>query len=105
MTRIAPGLFASFIVLIPITIFAASPAPVEVATGSVNLTDIDLSTPTGVAEAHRRVLNMSKHLCRKFQDDRTVSNRETYVDCVHDTLAAALCRLNAPSLAIAKYRP
>jgi UrcA family protein len=54
---------------------------------------LDLSTPAGIAEARRRLTLMSERLCRRFRDDRKVDDWETYVDCVHDTLASALERI------------
>jgi UrcA family protein len=74
----------------------------ETATGTVVLAGLDLSTPAGIAEAHKRLTIMSEHLCRKFRDDRKVADWETYVDCVHDTLASAIERIKTPTLSVAK---
>jgi len=45
---------------------------------------------------------VSERLCRSFRDDRKVDDRETYADCVHDTLATALerIRISASSVAV-----
>jgi UrcA family protein len=104
MTRNALCLLAALIGIAPSVVPAAPPTPVkhETVTGTVTLAGLDLSTPEGSTEARKRLKEMSKHLCRAFQDDRKVSNRETYADCVHDTLARALERLDGPTIAVAK---
>jgi UrcA family protein len=65
----------------------------EAASGAIVFAGLDLSTPAGIAEARRRLTLMSERLCRRFRDDRKVDDWETYVDCVHDTLASALERI------------
>jgi UrcA family protein len=72
------------------------------AAGTVALAGLDLSTPAGAAEAHRRLTIMSERLCRKFRDDRKVDDWENYVDCVHDTLASALERIQTPTSSLAR---
>jgi UrcA family protein len=60
---------------------------------AVAFAGLDLSTPAGIAEARRRLTVTSERLCRTFRDDRKVDDRETYGDCVHDTLTSALERI------------
>jgi UrcA family protein len=67
----------------------------ETASASVALAGLDLTTPTGVLEAHDRMAAAARRLCLKFMDERKVSARETYADCVHDALTAASQRLEA----------
>ncbi len=76
----------------------------EAASGAVVFAGLDLSTPAGIAEARRRLTLMSERLCRRFRDDRKVDDWETYVDCVHDTLASALdrSRISPPGVAVAQ---
>ncbi len=70
------------------------PAKSESLTESVSLASVDLATPSGAAEARKRLLEVSRHLCQKFWDGRKSSNWETYVDCTRDTLNAALAKLD-----------
>ncbi|MGB8694669.1 MAG: UrcA family protein [Steroidobacteraceae bacterium] len=70
----------------------AQPVP-ETASASVALAGLDLTTPTGVLEAHDRMAAAARRLCLKFMDERKVSALETYADCVHDTLTDARHRL------------
>jgi UrcA family protein len=72
------------------------------AAGTVVLAGLDLSTPAGAAEAHRRLTIMSERLCRKFRDDRKVDDWENYGNCVRDTLAGALERIRTPTSSIAR---
>lgn len=74
----------------------------ETATDTVVLAGLDLSTSAGIAEAHKRLALMSKRLCRKFRDDRKADDWENYVSCVHDTLASALERIQAPTSSVAR---
>ncbi len=78
------------------------PGKRETAAGTVELADLDLSTSAGIAEAHKRLTTMSRRLCRKFRDDRKVADWETYVDCVHDTLASALEQIKTPTPSVAR---
>jgi len=78
------------------------PRKPETAAGTVVLADLDLSTPAGIAEARKRLTIMSERLCNKFRDDRKVADWETYVDCVHDTLASALERIQTPTSSVAR---
>jgi len=78
-----------------------APRKTETAAGTVVLADLDLSKSAGIAEARKRLTIMSERLCRKFQDDRKVDDWETYVACVHDTLANALEQIRLPSSSVA----
>jgi UrcA family protein len=78
------------------------PRKPETVAGTVVLSGLDLSTPAGFAEAHKRLTTMSERLCRKFRDDRKADNWETYVNCIHDTLATALERIQTPTSNVAR---
>ena len=78
------------------------PRETDAATGTVALAALDLSTSAGLAEAHERLAIMAKRLCRKFRDDRKVDDWQTYVDCVHDTLAIALNRIQTSPSSVAR---
>ncbi len=77
------------------------PGKGETAAGTVVLADLDLSTTAGIAEAQKRLTDMSRRLCRSFRDDRKVDDWETYVECVHDTLASAIGRIRVPTASVA----
>jgi UrcA family protein len=85
---------------------AGEPAPrqPETAAGTVLLAGLDISTPAGIAEARKRLTIMSERLCRKFRDDRQAADWETFVECVHDTLASALERIRIPMSSVAVAR-
>jgi UrcA family protein len=97
-------LCAALVIVTPSFAAAAEPVPAKPATvtGTVVLADLDLSTPRGAAEARRRLSIMSERLCRNLGDDRKVEDRENYVDCVHDTLAKTLERIQTPPSSLAK---
>ncbi len=78
------------------------PGKPETATGTVVLAGLDLTTSAGIAEARKRLTIVSERLCRKFRDDRKVADWENYVDCVHETLASALERIQTPTSSVAK---
>jgi len=100
------------VLLLSATLLAATPSfgpageliprKPEAAAGTVALVGLDVSTPAGIAEARKRLIVMSERLCRRFRDDRKVDDWETYVDCVHDTLASALKRIQAPTSNVAR---
>jgi UrcA family protein len=79
-----------------------APRKPETAAGTVVLADLDLSTSAGVAEARKRLTLMSERLCGKFRDDRKVADWETYVDCIHATVATAIERIHAPTSSVAR---
>jgi UrcA family protein len=83
---------------------AGTPVPgkPETAAGTVALAGLDLSTPAGIARAHTRLTVMAERLCRKFRDDREAADWATYVDCVHDTLASALEKIQMPTASVAR---
>jgi UrcA family protein len=104
MSRKALLLSAALLVATPIFAAAgdAAPSKRETATGTVVLAGLDLSTSTGIAEAHKRLTILSERLCGKFRDDRKVDDWENYVDCVHHTLASALERIQTPTSTTAR---
>ena len=104
MSRRVLLLSAALLVAAPSFAAAGEPMPGKSASaaGTVVLTGLDLSTPAGAAEARRRLTITSERLCRKFRDDRKVGDWENYVDCVHETLASALERIQTPTSSVAK---
>ena len=74
----------------------------ETAAGTVVLAGLDLSTSAGIMEARKRLTIMSERLCRNFRDDRKAGDWETYVDCVHATLANALGQIRVPTSSVAR---
>ena len=106
MSRSVLLLSAALLAATPTFAPAGEPVPrrPEAASGAVVFAGLDLSTPAGIAEARKRLTVMSERLCRRFRDDRKVDDWETYVDCVHDTLASALerIRISTPGVAVAQ---
>jgi UrcA family protein len=49
-----------------------------------------LATPEGRQAARARLVAIAGRLCRTFRDTRTLAHRETYAQCVADTVAGAL---------------
>jgi UrcA family protein len=93
MLTLAPGvLFAH----------AQFATPPESVTTKVSLADLDLATPEGARAARDRLAKTANRLCRKFSDERKVSNVATLADCTRDTLNEALKRLNRPLVAAAR---
>jgi len=62
----------------------------------VSLGGLDLSTSAGARIAYERIKTVAERLCFLVGDD---PYRETYEACVHETVANALRRINAPTLA------
>jgi UrcA family protein len=77
----------------------SAPVRAESVSASVSLADLDVSTPEGIRAARARLARVAQHLCRKFGDERKVSDQATYADCYRETLADALRRLNLPVVA------
>jgi UrcA family protein len=74
----------------------------ETAVGTVVLAGLDLSTPAGIAQARKQLSIMAARLCREFRDDRKATDWATYVDCVHDTVARTLQRIQTPVSSLAR---
>lgn len=83
---------------------APAAARQQSATATVKLADLDLTTTVGMAQARRRIVVTAERLCRRWSDDRKISDRATYTDCVHDTMAAAMERMRAPVSSVADNR-
>jgi UrcA family protein len=101
MFRSVLTLSAALLAVTPSFAPAAPPQP-GTAAGTVVLAGLDLSTPTGVAEAHRRVTLMSERLCREFRDDRKVDDWQNYVNCVRDSVAKTLERIQTTTSSVAR---
>jgi len=78
------------------------PGKTETATATVMLAAVDLSTTAGLAQARKQLTLEAGRLCRKFRDDRKASDWATYVDCVHDTVASALGRMQTSATSVAR---
>jgi UrcA family protein len=104
MSRRILLLSAALLLAAPSFAAAGEPMPGKSATaaGTVVLGGLDLSTPAGAAEARKRLSIMSERLCRKLRDDRKVEDWANYVDCVHETLASALERIQTPTSSVAR---
>jgi UrcA family protein len=74
----------------------------ETASATVVLADLDLSTPSGIAESRKRLTIVSERLCRNFWDHRKVDNWENYLRCVKTTLASAVERMQTSTSNVAK---
>jgi UrcA family protein len=74
---------------------SAEPAPAT-RVAKVSLAGLDLSTPAGARIAYERIKTVAERLCFLVGDD---PYRETYEACVRETLANALRRINAPTVA------
>lgn len=78
------------------------PRKPESLAGTVVLADLDLSTSAGIAQARKRLTVVSVRLCRNFRDHRRADDWQTFGDCVHDTLASALERIQTPASRVAR---
>jgi UrcA family protein len=65
----------------------------------VSLTDLDLSTPEGARAAYERIKTTAKRLCFQLADPRKVDDRVLYNECLIETLADTVRRINAPTVA------
>jgi UrcA family protein len=104
MDRKALLLTAAFIAATPGFVSASdlARAKPETAAATVVLAGLDLSTADGIAQAHKRLSRTAQRLCRTFRDDRKVSDRETYADCVHDTVTIALEQIQMQTSSVAR---
>jgi UrcA family protein len=86
----------------PLVAFAEPPVARASSTleSRVALSDLDLTTPEGIALAHKRLERKAEYLCRQLWDDDSMLRR-TYEACVNETLANALQQLNMSVLAAA----
>ena len=64
----------------------------------VSLAGLDISTPAGARMAYDRLTAAAEHLCAQLSSDHKSAFRETYAECVHETLADAVRKLGAPAL-------
>ena len=108
MTHRLPILVALAACALPFaTTAAAEPAGApERLSLSVPLSGLDLSSAAGVEAAHARIRAAAGRLCRRFEDSRLVSSRETLQDCIRETVQAAGRQLGAaPPSAVAATAP
>ena len=92
---IRAALVAMFALASVVALADQPPAPVT-RVAKVSLGGLDLSTPAGARIAYERIKTVAERLCFQLTDD---PYRETYEACVHETLANALRRVNAPTVA------
>ena len=92
---IRAALVAMFALASAVALADQPPAPAT-RVAKVSLGGLDLSTPAGARIAYERIKTVAERLCFQLTDD---PYRETYEACVHETLANALRRVNAPTVA------
>ncbi len=86
---------ALFALASAVTVADQPPAPAT-RVAKVSLVGLDLSTPAGKRAAYERIRSIVERLCFQLWDD---PHREIYDACVHESLADAVRRINAPALA------
>jgi UrcA family protein len=102
MSRKALILSAALLAMAPSFVCAGVLGKSETSTATAVLADVDLSTTAGIAQARKRLVLVAERLCRKFRDDREAGDWATYVDCVHDTVASTLRRIQTPVSSLAR---
>jgi UrcA family protein len=63
---------------------------VESISEKVLIPKAQLATPEGQQAARARLVAIAGRLCRTFRDTRTLAHRETYAQCVADSMTGAL---------------
>jgi UrcA family protein len=94
-TSIRAALVAMFALASAVALADQPPARAT-RSAKVSLVGLDLSTPEGKRAAYERIRSIVERLCFQLWDD---PHREVYDACVRETLANAVRRVNAPSLA------
>jgi UrcA family protein len=100
-TSIRAAALAALFTLAPVAAFA-DPPPVpapDTRVAKVSLAGLDLSTPEGARAARDRLKIVAERLCLELGDDRKIDFQAVYFACVHEALADAVRRINAPTLA------
>jgi UrcA family protein len=92
----AAALIAVF-ALTSVEALADQPPATRVAT--VSLTGLDLSTPEGARLAYERIKTTVKRLCFQLSDSRKIDDQILYNECLVDTLADTVRRINSPTVA------
>jgi len=67
----------------------------ETVSSKVSLTDLDLTTPTGLRKAQDRLSATAHRLCHEYSDDNRAANYATMTACYRETMDAALQQLKA----------
>lgn len=80
---------------LPVRAGQESTSESQTASATVSFADLDLTTPSGIAAAHKRLVAASQRLCHNFSDSRRASNYATTAACYRETLADANRRFNA----------
>jgi UrcA family protein len=81
---------------VPAAIAAEPSASAEEASSSkVSLSDLDLSTPSGLHKAQERLSSAAQRLCHNYSDPNRAPNYATMNACYHETMDTALRQLTA----------
>jgi UrcA family protein len=67
----------------------------ETATAVVSMSDLDLSTATGIREARQRIESTANRLCHGLINDNMVAAQVWYEECAREAAADAVRRLHA----------
>jgi UrcA family protein len=59
----------------------------------VSFSDLDLSRPADLANAHERVHQAARNLCARVADPESVAHQPAYVACIETSMAQAEPRL------------
>jgi UrcA family protein len=78
---------------------ALADQPPTTGVAKVSLMGLDLSTSEGARTAYERIKTTAMRLCFQLSDPRKVDDQVLYNACVIETLAHAVRRLNAPTVA------
>ena len=65
----------------------------ETAASTVTLSDLDLTSATGVSSARDRISAIAWRLCKRFENSALVDHRETTLECYREAVSAALERV------------
>lgn len=93
-TAIRAAALVALCALAPAVALADQPTATQVA--KVSLGGLDLATAEGSRAAYERIKSVAERLCFQVENDPF---REIYARCVRETLAEAIRRMNAPTLA------
>jgi UrcA family protein len=94
---ISAAAFVALLALASRVALADQPPATRVA--KVSLTGLDLSTSEGVRVAYERVKTAARHLCFELSDSRKIDDQVLYKACLNETLADAVRRINASTVA------
>jgi UrcA family protein len=90
---------AVLITLFAMTSAARADQPPATRVAKVSLTGLDMSTPEGAREGSARIKTTVKRLCFQLTDSRKIDDQALYNQCLVETLADAVRRINASTVA------